>query len=251
VNLIAQPELPLDKNSQLLAWEESGIIAIDKAAGVLSHPNPNGKRNSRNLLLADYISEEECYEWMDPKGQTHRFYLCHRLDSPTSGIIIGSSDSETATLIKEKFANREVRKTYHAVTRFNPKAKEGHWVDRLIEKRVDGKLRVERGNGPTCKANVRFLRKKKGENHLQLIELRPSTGRTHQLRVQCMLRKIPIVGDKTYGDFSLNRKVKRESKLDRLCLHASNIEFSIRKKGQEINFTCESPLPRLIGKVFT
>ena len=251
MNLITQQELPLDKNSQLLAWEESGIIAIDKAAGVLSHPNPNGKRNARNLLLADYISEEECYEWLGPKGQTHRFYLCHRLDSPTSGIIIGSCDSETANLIKEKFANREVRKTYHAVTCFNPKAKEGHWVDRLIEKRVDGKLRVERGNGSTCKANVRFLQKKKGENHLQLIELRPSTGRTHQLRVQCMLRKMPIVGDKTYGDFSLNRKVKKESKLDRLCLHASNIEFSIRKKGQEINFTCESPLPRLIGKVLS
>ena len=251
MNLITQQELPLDKNSQLLAWEESGIIAIDKAAGVLSHPNPNGKRNARNLLLADYISEEECYVWLDPKGQTNRFYLCHRLDSPTSGIIIGSCDSETANLIKEKFANREVRKTYHAVTCFNPKAKEGHWVDRLIEKRVDGKLRVERGNGSTCKANVRFLQKKKGENHLQLIELRPSTGRTHQLRVQCMLRKMPIVGDKTYGDFSLNRKVKKESKLDRLCLHASNIEFSIRKKGQEINFTCESPLPRLIGKVLS
>ena len=60
MNLFTQQELPLDKNSQLLAWEESGIIAIDKAAGVLSHPNPNGKRNSRNLLLADYISEEEC-----------------------------------------------------------------------------------------------------------------------------------------------------------------------------------------------
>ena len=251
MNLLTPKEIPLDKNSQLLAWEENGIIAIDKAAGVLSHPNPNGKRNSRNLLLADYISEDECYEWINPQGNTQRFYLCHRLDSPTSGLIIGSSDSNTATLIKEKFANREVRKTYHAVTRYNPKAKEGHWIDRLIEKRVDGKLRVERGNGSTCKANVRFLQKKKGENHLQLIELKPSTGRTHQLRVQCMLRKMPIVGDKTYGDFSLNRKVKRESKLDRLCLHASTIEFSIRKNGHKINFFCESPLPRLIGKVLS
>ena len=140
-------------------------------------------------------------------------------------VIIGSSDSETAALIKEKFANREVHKTDLAVTRFNPKAKEGHWVDRLVEKRVNGKIRVARGNGSICKAKVRFLQKKKGENHLQLIELRPSTGRTHQLRVQCMLRKIPIVGDKTYGDFSLNRKVKRESKLERLCLHASDIKI--------------------------
>ena len=251
MNPINIEQFPLNKHCQILAWEEKGIIAIDKAAGILSHPNPTGKDHFKNLLLADYISEEECYKWKDSEGLDHFFYLCHRLDSPTSGIIIGTRDREIADQIKKKFGQRKINKTYHAVTDFNPEAKDGFWSDRLIEKRMNGKLRVVRGNGTNCETKVRFLQKKKGANYLRLVELKPLTGRTHQLRVQCMLRKMPIVGDKTYGDFRLNRKVKQESKLDRLCLHASSIEFTIIKRETEISFCVESPLPRIMGKILT
>ena len=61
-----------------------------------------------------------------------------------------------------------------------------------------------------------------------MLRLEPKTGRTHQLRVQCALRGMPIIGDKTYGDFNFNRKIARASKVDRLCLHAGEIEFSIK-----------------------
>ena len=61
-----------------------------------------------------------------------------------------------------------------------------------------------------------------------MLRMEPLTGRTHQLRVQCALRGIPIIGDKSYGDFSFNRKLSRASKTDRLCLHAAEIEFELK-----------------------
>lgn len=245
------PELPLDKKCQILDYDASGIFAINKAPGVLSHPNPNFKGKSHSLLLAKYKQEHECYEWKDQASKTNKLYLCHRLDSPTSGIIIGTSTHDLALLIKKKFSSREIQKTYLAITQYNPQAKEGIWTDHLVEEKIEGRLRVVRGNGPKCQAKVRFIQTKKGENALQLIELKPLTGRTHQLRVQCMLRKMPILGDKTYGNFSLNRKVKKESKLERLCLHASEIRFSIKHNNEKIDFYCESPLPRTLGKILS
>ena len=248
------PEIPLDRNCQILEYNELGIYAIYKAPGVLSHPNPKsskGNRKSPSLLLANYDSSQECYKWINDEGKSHKLFLCHRLDSPTSGIIIGASNKELASLIKLEFANRKVEKTYLAITEFNSKAKEGIWTDYLIEERIAGKLRVTRGKGPKCQSKVRLLRRKKGNIDLQLIELKPLTGRTHQLRVQCMLRKMPIVGDKTYGNFTLNRKIKKDSKLDRLCLHSTEIRFSIKYKNKDIEFFSESPLPRVLGKVLS
>jgi 23S rRNA pseudouridine955/2504/2580 synthase len=86
-------------------------------------------------------------------------------------------------------------------------------------------------------------------NGLAIIRLQPQTGRTHQLRVQCALRGISIVGDKNYGDFTFNRKIARATKVDRLCLHAGEIEFKLVVDGVTINFFADSPIPRSMGKL--
>lgn len=247
------PEIPLDRQCQIIEYNKIGIYGIHKASGVLSHPNAKTKGNGKphTLLQAKYYADEEYYEWIDHGGHQQKLYLCHRLDSPTSGVIIGASNSELASLIKLEFANRKIEKTYLAITECNPKIKEGIWTDFLVEEKINGKLRVSRGKGSKCQTKVRFLQRKKGVSSLQLVELKPLTGRTHQLRVQCMLRKMPIVGDKTYGNFALNRRVKKDSKLERLCLHASEISFSINYKNNRVVFYSESPLPRILGKIFS
>jgi 23S rRNA-/tRNA-specific pseudouridylate synthase len=79
--------------------------------------------------------------------------------------------------------------------------------------------------------------------------MEPLTGRTHQLRVQCALRGIPIIGDKSYGDFSYNRKLSRASKTDRLCLHAAEIEFELKTNNSNRKISSDSPLPRAMGKL--
>lgn len=244
------PKIPLDYHCSVLHYEEQGIWAIEKAAGVLSHPNKDKKgKGPRTLLKAEYLSQEECYFWKDQSGNIQKLFLVHRLDSPTSGIILAVSNFETANLIKNLFAQKEVQKTYLALIKQNSKIKEGIWKDNLIEKRVDGKLRVCRGNGATALTRVSIERKKTGLYGLTMLRLEPLTGRTHQLRVQCALRGLPIIGDKSYGNFSYNRKIAKSSKIDRLCLHASEVSLKINTKKGIIDFFADSPLPRSMGKL--
>lgn len=250
------PVIPLDRNCQVISYEAYGLWAFEKAPGVLSHPNlkkgRQGNREARTLLNAPYLHEEEAYTWNNEQGEEKRVYLLHRLDSPTSGVILGCSSRKLAETIKESFANRKVAKTYHAIVIPSRKTfKNVEWKDNLIEKRDHGKIRVSRGNGPVAITKVSMEREKSGLYGLSLLKLTPQTGRTHQLRVQCSLRKIPILGDKNYGNFTMNRKFARASKIDRLCLHASKVELDIRVNGQVLNFTAEAPLPRAFGKLLT
>ena len=178
-----------------------------------------------------------------------KLYLVHRLDSPTSGVILASSNLRIADMIKELFLNKEIRKTYFAIVRPKGGIKEGLWKDYLKERREDGKIRVWKGNGSLALTKVSVERKRGGMNGLAIIRLEPQTGRTHQLRVQCALRGISIVGDKNYGDFTFNRKIARATKVDRLCLHAGEIEFKLVVDGVTINFFADSPIPRSMGKL--
>jgi tRNA pseudouridine65 synthase len=250
------PVIPLDRHCQVIAYDKYGIWAFEKAPGVLSHPNPDtaraDKRKGRTLLNAPYLKDEEAYCWEDAKGNTSKLYLVHRLDSPTSGVILATSSKELATSIKESFANRRVSKTYHAIVIPSRKPfRNAEWKDNLTEKRDRGKIRVTRGNGPIAITKAIMERENSGLYGLSLLKLAPQTGRTHQLRVQCALRNIPIVGDRNYGNFSMNRKFARASKIDRLCLHASKVELSVRVDGKLVNFTAEAPLPRSFGKLLS
>lgn len=246
-------EIPIDRQCQVITSHEAGIWAFEKAPGVLSHPNKDkdGKR-TRSLLDADYDWEEEAYFWKDGQGKTRKIFLLHRLDSPTSGVILGASTMELAKCIKDAFAKRKVNKTYHAIViPSGKKFRDETWKDNLIEKREKGKIRVSRGKGPVAITQVLVEREKSGLYGLNLLKLIPHTGKTHQLRVQCALRRMPVLGDKSYGNFSLNRKYSRASKVDRLFLHASQVNFSVQFEGKKIDFGAEAPLPRSFGKLLS
>ena len=79
-------------------------------------------------------------------------------------------------------------------------------------------------------------RKRNSQYSIALLKLAPKTGRTHQLRVQSAIRKVPIIGDRTYGNFSLNRKIAKLSKENRLFLHASEISLDIKTKQGDKNY---------------
>lgn len=246
-------DIPIDRQCQVIASHDAGIWAFEKAPGVLSHPNKErGGKRTRSLLDANYDSAQEAYLWKDEQGKTNRIFLLHRLDSPTSGVILGASTKKLADCLKDAFAQREVRKTYHAIVIPSGKHFENEtWKDNLIEKRDKGKIRVSRGKGPIAITQAHMERKRSGLYGLNLLKLVPQTGRTHQLRVQCALRRMPILGDKSYGNFSLNRKFAKASKVDRLFLHATNINFSVQFEGKKIDFTAEAPLPRSFGKLLS
>ena len=244
-------DLPLDRDAKILDSHPAGLLSIDKPAGVLTHPNRKGGSKARTVLRADYDSSTESYSWTDKAREERSLHLVHRLDSPTSGVLLASLSEELATTIRKAFADREASKTYHAIVREKGKARDGHWKDRLEKFREGGKLRVKTGSGPEALTKVTFERRRVGRLGLSLLRLEPITGRTHQLRVQAATRGFPIVGDRVYGDFSLNRQLARATRVDRLCLHAASIEISFRHAGESHDFFSESALPRSFGQMLS
>ena len=83
-------ELPLDREAKVLDHHPSGLIAIDKPVGVLTHPNRKDEKKARTLIRADYDFAEESYVWVDDKGDNRSLHLVHRLDSPTSGVLLAT-----------------------------------------------------------------------------------------------------------------------------------------------------------------
>lgn len=243
--------IPLDRRCTILKYDEAGIWFIDKAVGVLSHPNKESKSSNaaRTILNAEYLFDEECYRWKNSFGELQNIYLTHRLDSPTSGIMVACEDYQVSVQLKKLFKERLVKKTYYALVRPKGRIKDGIWKDSLKESRESGKIRVSRGHGPEAVTRVFTERKASGKYGLAMLRMEPLTGRTHQLRVQCALRGIPIIGDKSYGDFSYNRKLSRASKTDRLCLHAAEIEFELKTENCKKHIYSDSPLPRAMGKL--
>ena len=109
-------QLPLNRAVHLLSHNEDGLVALEKPAGALSHPNAKGE-SRRSLLTADYDLKEECYQWIDGDGKTRRAWLINRLDSPTSGVILLGLNQEISQTIKKEFATHRVTKIYYALVR--------------------------------------------------------------------------------------------------------------------------------------
>ena len=103
-------DLPLGRNVEVIAHHPAGLIALQKPEGALSHPNRKGK-NAESLLRTSYDLDLQAFTWSDPSGAEQQLHLLHRLDSPTSGVILLSLNPDLAETIRALFAERKVRKT--------------------------------------------------------------------------------------------------------------------------------------------
>ncbi|NCG09444.1 MAG: RNA pseudouridine synthase [Verrucomicrobia bacterium] len=234
--------LPLGKGVRIIDCNEDGLLALEKPAGLMSHPNKR-EDEKRSLLNAFYDLNEECYRWKDAGGQEHRVDLVHRLDSATSGVMLLSLNETLTPVIKEAFAHHTVSKIYYALVKGVPKHTGGIWEDRLMKDTKNGKRIIRNAISYRAKARYQLIREAVGGFPLTLIKLMPVTGRTHQLRIQCRRHKIPILGDRTYGSFSFNHDVKQETGIKRMMLHANEILMSYRFKGQLREVAVCSELP--------
>ncbi|MDR0535972.1 MAG: hypothetical protein LBG65_06475 [Puniceicoccales bacterium] len=274
--------LPLGPGVRIAVLHKCGLLALDKPEGIVSHPNQGGgaemrradgglqngagwhastekrhakgKRPPEALLRAPYDLEAECYRL--PGGRC--LYLLNRLDSPTSGLVLATEDARLADLVRALFREHggAVAKTYYAVVKGLPLIpNRGRWQDRLArEQKHGGILRAVRSaSGIPSVANYEFLEvaRHPAAGPLSLLRLCPITGRMHQLRVQCSLRGRPILGDQTYGDFSLNRRMARAApRLSRLFLHAATLELRFRHNERPVHFLADSPLPEAYQALF-
>jgi len=245
------PDLPLHEGVKVLKVCPSGLIALDKPEGVMAHPN-SSEDNVHALINANYSQEEEAYHVRDGAGGIRRVWLINRLDGPTSGVILVSTDEAAAAQAKAAFAKGTVLKRYVAVClgRAFPTLR-GVWTDMLAK--ISGpegvrSIVVRPGmpvRGPVSQAISHFRLGQKGEGAVDLIQvhLEPRTGRTHQLRVQCAARGHPILGDRTYGDYDANKALGQNRGHKRLFLHAESIELTMSLGGRSVRFEARSPLP--------
>lgn len=227
---------------RLLARDANGLAAFDKPFGVLSHPNAS-QDEPRALLTCRYDKEAQCFLWKATDGTDRRLWLLNRLDSATSGVILTAGSENLAKAVREHYAKKQVTKIYQALVFGKPSHAEEFWRDQLAVKKGGGQIRTALiGNVP---AETRFSVVKHTQKAFStsLIRLEPRTGRSHQLRVQCAKRHLPIVGDQTYGNFVLNRSFAKAVKNKRLFLHSLETSFTYAFAGKANSFKATAPLP--------
>ncbi len=207
---VPERELPADVK-KILIYEDQNVLVINKPAGLLSMAK--GQFTSE-VTLEDYG------------------LLVHRLDRDTSGVVILAKNPATQTMLRRQFQERKTHKTYVAVTAGHPKEKEAI-IDLPIVRNY--KHPTTFMVDPSGKPSETYYRVLEQTNDKSLIELKPVTGRTHQLRVHLGYIGCPILGDRIYNP---------SSKAPRLFLHAKSLEISIPgQDGTNIRQTFEAPVP--------
>lgn len=239
--------VPFGTGVRRVAVDKNGLAALDKPEGVLSHPN-TPKDEARSLVRSSYNKESECFEWTGPGGVVQRLWLINRLDSATSGLILAATEGGLAREVRAQFQRRQVRKTYQALVFGVPRKPVEEWRDILSVDKRGGQIRTAAGGGNLpAESRMTLVRSATGPRRLSLIKLEPRTGRSHQLRVQCAKRGLPIVGDRTYGDFRANREYVRSGGPKRMFLHSLSIAFDYEWGARLSAFSAEAPLPPEFG----
>ena len=218
-------------------FEDRWLVVINKPAGVLSHPNPKGKPGEVCAFEGSYDFDAKCF--VTPRAKT---WLIHRLDQDTSGVLLAAKDEKTAEACRRAFEENSVRKHYLAIAAGGGLGKAGVWLDHLVVNHERKQVRTEviKGKRPNAEAKYRLLHYSP-VHRLSLIEIELITGKTHQIRVQCASRHLPLVGDDVYGNFELNRQLRKSLGLKRLMLHARSLSLKHPVTGDVL--TIEAPVP--------
>jgi 23S rRNA-/tRNA-specific pseudouridylate synthase len=219
----------------VVSQDANGLIALAKGRGVLSHPN--GPRVNRSAILSlPYDGTGRCY-----RSEDGPVFLLNRLDSCTAGLLLITGDRRVATAVRHSFRRRRVKKIYHAFVFGRGNFHRRRWSDSLSRRRERDVLRVGAGGPLTAETDAFFLETfPSPAGPISLLRLMPITGRTHQLRFQCALHRLPIVGDRSYGDFPKNRALRGRGG-DILQLHASEISLEYALDGRSENFSAAAP----------
>lgn len=210
--------------------EDAWLIVLDKPAGLVVHPAPGHPGGTLvNALLA------HCGD-LAGIGGVLRPGIVHRLDRGTSGVMVVAKSDEAHRLLSAQFAAHSIERRYRTFVRGLPGADQGG-VDRPIGRHPQDRKRmsVETRAGRPARTRWRVLRRYP-EAGVSELEIRPETGRTHQIRVHLAAAGLPLVGDVVYG-----RARGREAALGRPALHAEVLSFDHPEDGSRRRFEAELP----------
>ena len=219
--LSARPErMPLD-----IAYEDGELVVVNKPAGLTVHPAPG---HSEGTLVNGLL-------WLYPDlpgiGGRQRPGIVHRLDKDTSGLIAVAKTEEAHRSLSEQIQDRRVRKGYTALVAGVVAEEEGV-IDAPIARDPRHRKRMAVVEGGRA-SRTGFVVKRRFDS-ATLVEVFPTTGRTHQIRVHFASLGHPLVGDALYGG--------RRDMLDRQFLHAHLLGFEHPQSGEWVEFRSALPM---------
>ena len=192
--------------------DNDNFIIINKPNGI---PVQSGTKSFKNII--DILKDTKYFKNKKP-------YIVHRLDKETSGVMIVAKNREYAQLFTSLFRIRKIHKTYLAITYGNVKKDINLLQDNLV---------IYEKNKKVIQRAISYLKVIKSGNNYSFLELKPVTGRKHQLRKQLLNIGNPIVGDDKYSSSEL----KKQLKVKNIMLHAYKIKFIINDI--KYNFTAK------------
>lgn len=221
-----------------IIYRDESLVAISKPAGLLVHPSYIDKSETESAMkqLRDHIGQ-----WV---------YPIHRLDKPTSGVLIFALSSEIARVLSDAFMGREVVKTYLTLVRGYTRETEiiDYPLKDIWDKMTDGDKSKDK---PAREAVTEYIRLATAEllvpvrphptARYSLLRVTPHTGRNRQIRRHMKHIFHPIVGDHQHGDGFHNRMLAETHGCNRLMLHAQTITFAHPVSSQTLNLTAEIP----------
>ena len=206
-------------------YEDNHLIAINKKSGDITQGDKTG-----DITLSDIVKDFLKNKY-DKPGNVYLGTI-HRIDRPTTGVIIYAKTSKALSRMNEKFRNNEISKKYWAIVK-NKLPKQSDILENYLSKNnKKNKSFVIKGNdGKYSKLNYKII---KSLDNYHLYEIKPDTGRHHQIRVQLSNIGSPIKGDLKYG-------AKRSNKDASICLHAREIVFKHPVTKEELKIIAPTP----------
>jgi 23S rRNA pseudouridine1911/1915/1917 synthase len=203
-------ETPAEDMNLTILHEDDHLLAVLKPWGILTHPLHAGKGGS---LVSGLL--HQC-EFLSGINGVMRPGIVHRLDRCTSGVLIVAKEDQTHRKLQEYFSKRTIQKTYYALCYGNVKEDEG--IINLPLGR-DPKRRTMQLVDDSGREAISHYKVIKSWNKFHFVQIRPKTGRTHQIRVHLQSIGLPILGDTDYNGRFLPKWLKR------VQLHSYSIKF--------------------------
>ena len=209
-------------------YEDNHIIAVNKTCNEIVQGDKTGDTPLSETVKA-YIKEK-----YNKPGEVF-LGVTHRLDRPTSGVVLFARTSKALTRLNEMFKSHEqIKKTYWAIVQGAPKVPEARLENWLIRNEKQNKSYIAKPEAKDAKLAVLTYRTLVRGDHYTLLEVNLETGRHHQIRCQLAAIGCPIKGDLKYG-------AKRSNPDGGICLHARQIEFIHPVSKQNICITAPVP----------
>ena len=214
-----------------ILFKDESLVAINKPSGLLVHRSPIDQYETRFAMQMT----------RDQIGQ--HVYPVHRLDKPTSGVLLFALSSEVASLLSKQFTATTMNKTYWAVVRgytnnsgvvdSDLQEEQDKMTDKLADKDKPAQSAITHYER-LATTELPYPVGRYDSVRYSLVSLQPKTGRKHQLRRHLKRIFHPIVGDTTHGDGKQNTFLREQFGLDRLMLHAKSIGFKHPISGEEM-----------------